>query len=507
MKKILLLLLMILISVSIQAQIPAQIKERLVQLTAKADQQTDVSAIKKHIAKFIASAPNEASKKEALAFIKKKSKSAKVKAAVTQLLNAKKNAPKKATKQQASYIFLKNATIIDMLSEKPKRGSILIKGDKIEKIDYQNRLKAPADAQVYDLNGKYIIPGLIDAHVHITHGTYDDAKESIEQALKGGVTGVRDMGGDGRILTLLKRNTLISEIDGADVYFSTIIAGPEFFERDPRPQQVAKGAIAGEVSWQRAITNKTDLKQVVAEAKGMGATAIKVYLNVEKNLFKKIADECKRQGVLVWAHAAVPPTKAIDITNGGALAMSHAGDMIQYEFVKGDLKGRHDFANREEALAYRKQLNSVQWDENTPEVKRLFKAMRKNNSILDATLHIYSLDRKSQKGVDDAYRAVRIAHKMGVKIAAGTDNIIDRKTKAVNIHGEMKNLTKAGLSNYEALKAATVINAEVVGASKTVGTIEQGKIANLVVLDKSPLKDISNTKTIQYVFKRGKKID
>ena len=147
------------------------------------------------------------------------------------------------------------------------------------------------------------------------------------------------MGGDGRMLTLLQKNMKIGEDIGPDVFFSTIIAGPHFFENDPRPQEVAKGAIAGEVSWLRAITDESDLRQIIAEAKGIGATAIKVYLNVDKDLFKKVADEAKSQGLKVWSHGVVPPTKALDITNGGSEVMSHAGHLVQYEFAKGDIRG------------------------------------------------------------------------------------------------------------------------------------------------------------------------
>lgn len=491
------------IQTTLQAQIPEQIKEPLLALIKKADKSSDSAMITTQIEEFVSRAPSERSRKGALNFIKTKSKSETVKNIVDELLS-KKIKPKNAV-PKVTYTLLKNAMIIDMLSNQAKKGSLLIKDDKIDKIVYKHNIKTPKDAEVVDLEGKYIIPGLIDGHVHITHGSFEDAKHHLKEAVLHGVTGVRDMGGDGRILTLLKRNTLIGEDIGSDVYFSTIIAGPEFFQHDKRPQSVAKGAIAGEVSWQRAITHKTDLRQVIAEVKGLGATAIKVYLNVDKVLFKKVADEAKRQGVKVWAHAAVPPTKAIDITNGGALAMSHAGDLVQYEFIKGDLKSRHEFKNREEALAYRKQLEAVEWTENSPEVKRLFTAMKNNNSILDATLHVYNREGRGDD-LKNALKAVRVAHKYGVKIAAGSDNMLSEKDgkTVVNIHGEMELLTQAGLSNYEALQAATVMNAEIVGESKNIGTLEAGKIANIVVLNANPLTKISNTQKIDFVIKRGK---
>jgi imidazolonepropionase-like amidohydrolase len=413
-------------------------------------------------------------------------------------------------KEEGIYVVLRGATIIDAVSDTGRVGNILIKDDKIETIDYINSLKAPKGATTYDFTGKFIIPGLIDNHVHITHGTLKDAQNHLAIALKNGVTGVRDMGGDGRMLTLLKKNMQIGEDIGPDVFFSTIIAGPSFFKNDPRPQQVAKGAVAGKVSWQRAITHQSDFKQVVAEAKGLGATAIKVYLNVDKDLFKKVANEAKKQGLKVWAHGAVPPTKALDITNGGAEVMSHAGDMVQYEFIKGDLKGRHDFKTRKAAMEYREKIKNIKWTADSKEVKRLFTAMKQNNSILDATLFVYTFGlTKSVNGrkIDSTryktgMKAVKTAYKYGVKVGAGSDHMIS-EDKSINIHEEIRLLTIAGLSNIDAIRAATIVNAAGLGEENNIGTIEKGKLANLVILNANPLENIKNTKDIKLVIKRG----
>lgn len=423
-----------------------------------------------------------------------------------------------SSESNSNYTYLKNAMILDMLGDTEKKADILLKNDRIEEVYYNKPEKLTKGTTIYDLEGKYIMPGLIDGHVHITHGTLEEAQEHLKIALKRGVTGVRDMGGDGRMLTLLRKNMLIGEDVGPDVYFSTIIAGPSFFEDDPRPQQVAKGAKAGKVPWQKAITHETDLRQVIAEAKGLGVTAIKVYLNVDKALFAKVATEAKRQGLKVWAHAIVPPTKAIDITNGGANTMSHAGDMVNYEFLDGDLSGRHDFDSPIEANAYRKRVNNINWDKNTPEAKKLFSAMKSNNSILDATLYVYfaSLERRAGKEIIDstrykiAMKTTKIAYDYGVKIGAGSDHMItqgDFGRTTINIHKELELLTLAGLSNIDALRAGTIINAEILGKEEQIGSIENGKIANLIILNKNPLDKISNTTTIDKVIKRGKVLE
>ncbi|GEM_PF-1030358 len=491
---------------AINAQVPEQIKPMLKQLVKSVEPLKDRNKIDARISQFLSNAPTEEMRTKAIEFINKECKSELVKEVL-------KSIKENQTTDNSEYIVLRGATIIDVISGDAKPGSILIKDDIIQEINYTQSLRAPKGAITHDLRGKYIIPGLIDGHVHITHGTFDEAKEHLNIALNNGITGVRDMGGDGRMLSALQRNMLIGEYTGSDIYFGAIIAGPKFFENDPRPQSVALGATAGEEAWQRAITDKTDFKQVVAELKGLGSTAIKIYANVEPELIKKVSDEAKKQGLKVWAHAAIPPSKPSDVINGGADCISHAGDFIQYELIK-ELKDRYSFKKREEAMEYRKELNSIKWDKNSKKVKEIFKSMVDNNTILDATLFVYTTGltpKKPQQKVDSsryklAIKTTKLAYQAGVKINAGSDHLIDitQYGAKLNLHKELELLSEAGLSNIDIIRSATIINAEVVGAEKSIGSVENGKTANLVVLNSNPLDDISNTTDIKLVIKRGK---
>ena len=405
-----------------------------------------------------------------------------------------------------------------MISDEGRIGNVLIKDDRIEKIDYTQREKVPETTIIYPLKGKYLIPGLIDNHVHITHGTLAEAREHLEKALKGGITGVRDI--DARMLSLLKRNNLIGEYLGPDVFYATIIAGSFFFENDPRPQQVAKGAKAGEVPWQRAISKETDFPKTIAEIVGIGATAIKIYARVDKELLNMVTQEAKKQGLKVWAHASIPPTRPSDVVEAKVDVVSHAGAFIGYELT-GDLRDRYQFKDRRKLAEYRKKVQTIPWDSETPEVKKLFEMMVANNTILDATLYVYYFGlndperlaynkRNNVSNDDSAFKAglksTKAAYEAGVKIGAGTDHMISTDGRTIHIHKEIELLVEAGLSNIDALRAATIINAEGLGEEKEIGSIEEGKIANLVILGRNPLEDIRGTRSIEGVIKRGKMI-
>jgi len=399
-------------------------------------------------------------------------------------------------------IILKNGTIIDMVSDIVKKGTVIINGQIIQKITYDNDFETPSNAITYDLTGKFIIPGLIDNHVHITHGSLKQAQNNLKTALLNGVTGVRDMGGDGRMLALLKRNMLIDEYSGPDVFFSTIIAGIKFFENDPRPGQVALGAQAGNVSWQWAIDKNSDFNSMVLQAKGLGATAIKIYTDVNKSLMNKVSQAAKKQGLKVWAHASIAPTRPLDVTNAGVDVMSHAGDFIQYELADV-IKDRYAFSSKAEATEYRNQINKIEFDIDNKKVKNLLSAMKSNNSYLDATLWVY-YNKVDASALQRAQKATRLAYQYGVKISAGSDHMINEENSDINIHNELALLVQAGLTQLDALRAATINNAVGIGEQSNIGSIEEGKLANLIILNSDPIENISNTRTIQYVLKRGK---
>jgi imidazolonepropionase-like amidohydrolase len=407
-----------------------------------------------------------------------------------------------AADSNENYILLKNATIIDMVTESGRTGDLLIKQDKIFDISFKDPIKPPKGAVIYDLSGKYIIPGLIDNHVHITHSTYLDAVDEIETALKNGITGVRDMGGDGRMLAQLKRAALIGEIPASDVFFSAIIAGDDFYNNDPRPASVALGANVGNEAWQWTLNDDTDYNNIIAQTKGLGATAIKAYARLELPAFQKIVAEAKRQGLKVWAHASIPPMRPSEIIRAGADVISHAGSFIQYE-IADDIKDRYDFDTREARNEYRQKLKEIPFSATTPKVKSLLETMKKNETILDATLWLYQLEGQP---IDLGYalKVTKMVHEAGIKIGAGTDGLNHDDGSVSNIHLELKLLTQAGLTPLDALRAATIVNAIGLGQASQIGSIEVNKLANLVILNADPLENIDNSRSVNTVFKRGK---
>src|SRR5581483_6168374 len=156
--------------------------------------------------------------------------------------------------------------------------TIVIKNGRIAEI-LPNNIAFPDSAVIINLKGKYVLPGLIDSHVHMaTDPSGVDNRvhtlQVLQQMLYSGVTTVRDMAGDGRVLAELARNANVGEIPSPDIYYSALMAGALFFS-DPRTQASTKGGTNGNMPYMKAITDTTDMTLAVAQAKGCGATGIK----------------------------------------------------------------------------------------------------------------------------------------------------------------------------------------------------------------------------------------
>jgi imidazolonepropionase-like amidohydrolase len=358
------------------------------------------------------------------------------------------------------------------------------------------KFKAAAHTEIVRLNGKFLLPGLINSHVHLaTLADPPAARAYLRRELFSGVTAVRDMAGDVRLLGELKREADFDEIPSPDIYYAAVMAGPEFFQ-DPRTHQAAHGRVAGEVPWMQAVTPETDMPLAIAQASGTGATAIKIYADLSAPLVRKITAEAHRQHMLVWAHAAVFPARPSEVAAGGVDVMSHAC-MLGYE-VSDPYPQTLLFPHPPVDAQKLAQPNTL--------FDALLVEMKNRGTILDATLDVYGPD---GAGVDcslaQAARLAGRAHRAGIALSAGTDDGPGETTGSYSaLHQELRMLVEgAGLTAEEAVRAATMTGARTIGRGKDMGSIEVGKLANFIVLDRNPMTDIRNFASIFMTVKNG----
>jgi imidazolonepropionase-like amidohydrolase len=426
------------------------------------------------------------------------------------LAAARGEASAQAVSDTLAHIAFINSTLIDGTGGAPlAKQTILVNRGLIEDVFETGSRTLPAGARTVDLTGKFVIPGLIDSHVHnATDPTGQDAHavETLGRALLGGVTSVRDMAGDAialRDLAVLSRH---ADATIPRVYYASLMAGPSFFS-DDRTKASAHGGTPGEVAWMRAITPATDIKAAVRAAKGTGATAIKIYADLPAELVQKITTEAHRQGMKVWAHSTVFPATAFDEVEAGVDVISHA----IYLYWAAIPNPPMHYADR---IPPRSAYDSVPPD--GPVMEDLFAKMKAQGTVFDVTLSIlprFEAATSPQFGLVDprrgaqwAYDATRAAHAAGVTICAGTDGMMPAQSRdsLPALHREMELLvTRAGFTPLDAITAATLNSALAIGAASSLGSIAPGKAADLVVLNADPVSDIRNTRSIVFVVRGG----
>ena len=396
-------------------------------------------------------------------------------------------------------------TLIDGSGSPARSGMTILIGDgRITAVVPDGSQPIPPTVPTEDLSGKYVIPGLIDTHVHLaTDPSADDTRARVEPRLRrtllGGVTSVRDMAGDARALADLSRATKVGDLAGPTIYYSALFAGPNFFA-DPRVIATSRGETIGQAPWARAVTADTDWRQVIAEARGTGARGIKLYADLGADLLPPLVAEAHRQGLVVWAHAALLPARPHDLVNAGVDVLSHAPLIARDADTVSTLYGE------------RYRVNYTNVPVNHPMVNRLIEEMLIHKTIVEPTLFVF-FDRDSTSPPARWSAAItRELYRRGVPIAAGTDGIIGEEGDTLpsgpvlpHLHDELELLVnQGGLSPQAAILAATSTAARAIGVDSLVGTVTPGKMADLVVLRSDPLADIRNTRTIEFVVRAGK---
>lgn len=375
--------------------------------------------------------------------------------------------------------------------------AIVVENDRIKAVVSSADLGAHAEgAKVVDASGLYALPGLIDTHVHLATSPHRKAAEAmLSRQLYSGVTAARDMAGDARALADLARASRMGEIPAPDIYYAAVMGGASFFE-DPRTVASAQGAKPGEAPWMQAITEDTDLPLAIAQARGTSATGIKIYANLSGSLVAKVTAEAHRQGMLVWAHGAVFPASPMQGIEANVDVVSHIC-MLGYQ-----ASNRMPHSYQQQAPVDDAQLAGAQ----DAKIAAIFREMRRRGTILDATLGIYAFEVPSAPRCASA-TAVALtaqAYRQGVLISAGTDRSASLQEPYPALHDELEILTDlAGMTNADVIRAATSIAAMTIGRQHEMGTVQAGKLANLVFVSKNPLEDISNLRSVAFTLKRG----
>ncbi|MCD4730489.1 MAG: amidohydrolase family protein [Bacteroidales bacterium] len=400
------------------------------------------------------------------------------------------------TEPFSKYLILKNVTLIDCKDTiSANNKTIIIKDGLIKDIINSNSNNQLPEGKIIDLVGHFVIPGLIEGHIHIS-GVTD---EVLQKSLRYGITGIRDMAGHAMFLKEIKTRIDKNELQAPDIYYSALFAGEDFIQNDFRARIATPESMPlGTAPWIRQIDAQTDIPKAIKDAIDCGATGIKLYAHLSADLVNKITKEAHKQGLKVWAHAFVYPAKPEDLVAANVNGMSHA-PLLLYA-TDSEYMPQGSFDLRDEVL-------------NSERMDNILDGMKRNNIFLDPTLFLFkvTINELSNKKpelkekLELAYKITRKAYRKGVKFSLGTDfTLINEVTNKPTIFDEIYLMVNdIGMSPIEAISACTKNNAELLGIEKTHGTIEVGKRANLIVLWSNPIDDIRNIEDQAIIIKNG----
>jgi imidazolonepropionase-like amidohydrolase len=421
------------------------------------------------------------------------------------------------------------ATLWDGTGRAPVANAVtVVRGDRILCAGAAGECEVPHGARVIEARGQYLIPGLIDSHVHLLFLQNGSASEELgldlRDLLAQGVTTVRDMGNSP--VALLSR---VAGVRAAPrVYAMQLVAGSGFFYPAMRPVRTERGVELRQapaltmqwLGWTPIQFNRDDdPDEVVASARKAGAMGLKLYAQLDSGSVRRLTLAAHRAGLTVWGHAWVQPASVGEQTAAGMDGVVHAAGLAGELFSADERDTLVRDGDLQVATAHAATAASAR----DPRVLATLDSMAAHGMMfeptLDATRHsVATYDARvrhvttQQEGYVRAaaqfgMEVTREAVKRGVRISAGSDHVAygpvgDR----ASVFGELRlYVDSLGLSPTAALLAATRDAARAIGGEpgRQIGTIEAGRYADLVMVGRNPLEDIGNLEAVEWVMRGG----
>jgi imidazolonepropionase-like amidohydrolase len=424
--------------------------------------------------------------------------------------------------------ILQAATLIDGTNAKPRPNSVVaLQGDRIVRVGEVGQFAYSDDATVIDLQGKWVIPGFIDTHVHMPEP--QDQAIVLRTLLSFGITSIRSAAGDRPTGVELRDRLSRGEILGP-----RLRAAGRLID--------APGGIFSD--WAAEVTTEEEIRAEVRRQAREGVDFIKLYRGIPPELVAVAIDEAHGLGLRVIGHLGA--TTWGQAASFGIDGLAHFGIFgTPWEIAPEEHRDRirqacercqegeglrllreGAGAGTPESSTWARQLSerdvtiepnlvllrAVLWGDDPQELAALEPSLAPTgwrDGWWDALPHPYRAPctdewaTEAQKTYGFFEGLVALLQRNGVTLTIGTDLMNPWMTPGVSYHRELELIVAAGLTSAEALSAATRGGALALGDEKEVGTIEEGKLADLIVLSADPLSDIRNTRSIESVILHG----
>jgi imidazolonepropionase-like amidohydrolase len=394
-------------------------------------------------------------------------------------------------------LVLQGGTLIDGTGAAPVTDAVVVlQGDRVLDAGPSSRVRPPAGARVVSVAGLYVVPGLIDLHLHFTKQRDDDFSRYrdsdaasairgvllLEQLLDGGITAVRDMGTRNDLALKIKEAVERRMIEGPRVFWSGLLIASRGGHADETTATATGRPRAADEARVRVATGADDWRLAVREQIRNGADWIKVTAPYSRDEVAAAVDEAHLHGIRVAADAF--------------------GEFVDMGVEAGLDSIEHPLAISKDALALMAKKGSA-----------LVPTMTAFENVIHTGYppagippggFYYTMSRRFPVTHHGIFEVLRNARAAGVRVGVGTDIPFENEKRYPSDYFvELSFFKEAGYTDEEILYAATRSGGEILGIADRLGTIEKGKLADVLVVSGNPLENWENLKNLKLLVADG----
>jgi len=389
-------------------------------------------------------------------------------------------------------IAITNARIITMNGDEViENGTIVVRENRIVEVGKSGDVSIPDGAFTLDASGKTVMPGLVDAHAHI--GNFRHGLSPIQQweyfaNLAYGVTTAHDPSSDTEMI-----------FSQAEMVRTGTMTGPRIFSTG----RILYGA---DGDFKAVINNLDDAYSAIRRTKAFGAHSVKSYNQPRRDQRQQVLEAARDLEVLVVPEGGSTFTHNMSMILDGHTGIEHNVPIYPlYEDVLTLWENTNVGYTPTLVVNYGSMSGEYYWYQHTNvwEKDRLLTFTPRN--VVDARSRHRTMvpEEEYEIGHFQSAAAAKELHDRGVTVNIGAHG----QLQGLGAHWETWMFTQGGMSNHDALKVATINGANYIGMADHIGSLEPGKLADLIVIDGNPLEDIYDTEKVEFTMINGRLYD